>query len=96
MYPDYESFAYVVYPEFAIFALFVSGVSGVLASIVLKLPVRRAAIATGALLGAAVSLITVYALGHLNFENSFGTAVIVAVFLPVVHQFYRFRQMGAK
>lgn len=33
-------FSYVVYPEFAVIALVISAIAGVLASILLKLPVR--------------------------------------------------------
>jgi hypothetical protein len=95
MFPVPESFGYVVYPEFAVFAIFISGVSGVLVSMILKLRVRGNAIAKDAFLGATASVITVYALGHLGFEYSFVTAILVAVLLPALHEFYRYKRMRA-
>jgi hypothetical protein len=94
MYPNYDTFAWVVYPEFFIFALLVSGVSGVLASLALKLRIRAARITKDALLAATVALITVCGLGYLRFKYAFVTAVIVAVFLPTLRQFSRLKGPG--
>jgi hypothetical protein len=93
MFPVPASFDYVVYPEFAVFALFISGVSGVLVSMILKFRVRGTAMAKDAFLGAAASVITVYVLGHLGFDYSFVTAILVAVLLPALHEFYRYKHM---
>ena len=95
MYPNYESFAPVVYAEYFAFALLVSGISGVLVSLILKLRVRRAAIAKDAFVGATVSLITIYTLGHLDFEYTFITAVVVAVLVPTLQEFYRSKHPGS-
>ena len=71
MYPDYESFAWVAYPEFLIFALILSGISGVVASALLRLRIRGSMIARDASLGGFVSLVVVYALGRMDFEYTF-------------------------
>ena len=95
-YPGMESFAYVVYPEFFILALLISAVSGVLVSLILKLRIHAAAIAKDAFLGATVSVITVYTLGHLGFEYNFVAAIIVAVVLPALHEVHRSKQVRAE
>jgi hypothetical protein len=81
-YPGMESFAYVAYSEFFVFALLLSGVSGVLASMILKLRIRAAAIAKDAFLGAITSVIAVYALWRFEFQYNFVVATIIAVVLP--------------
>jgi hypothetical protein len=41
-------------------------------------------------------LTTVYILGHMGFEYSFVAAIVVAVALPIPHQFLRSKRLRAK
>lgn len=95
MYPNYETFAHVVYGDFLVFALLVSGLSGLIAALLLRLRVRTIGVVTDALVGAIFSLVTVYALGHFGFEYSFSTAVVVAIILPTLLGFYRSKRGGS-
>ncbi len=85
-------FSYVVYPEFAVIALFIGAITGSLVSIILKLRVRGSAIVKDALVGASGAVITVYVLGHLEFESGFIAAIIVTVVLPILHELFRFNR----
>jgi hypothetical protein len=95
-YPGMESFAYVVYPEFFVLTLLGSGVAGVLVSLILKLRIRALAIAKDAFLGATMSLIAFYTLWRLGFQHSFVAAIVIAVVLPTLHEFYRSKQVRPK
>jgi uncharacterized membrane protein YeaQ/YmgE (transglycosylase-associated protein family) len=72
--------------------MIISVVSGIAASMILKLRVRGAGIAIDAFLGATASVITVDALWQLGFRYNYVAAIIFAVVLPSLHQFFRSRR----
>jgi uncharacterized membrane protein YeaQ/YmgE (transglycosylase-associated protein family) len=82
-------FSYVAYPEFALIALIISAIAGVLVPILLKLPVRTAAVAKNAVWGATGSVTAMYVLGHLEFEYAFVAAITIAVALPALLEWFR-------
>jgi uncharacterized membrane protein YeaQ/YmgE (transglycosylase-associated protein family) len=86
MFPVDPSFVYVAYLLCAIIGLVLGLVSGVLVSMLLKLRIRRTAIAMDALLGATGSVIAASGLWRLGFQHPFIAAIISAVVLPGLHQ----------
>jgi hypothetical protein len=96
MYPDYDRFAYVVYPEIAIVVLAISSISSLFASRVFRLQTVATPVAVGGLIGAAAAFTAVYVFGHIGFEYSFITAIVVAVALPILHQFLRSKRVRAR
>jgi hypothetical protein len=65
---------------------------GILVSILLKLPIQASAVAADAFVGAAASVITADALWRLGVHYNFIAAVILALVLPALHEFYRFKR----
>jgi uncharacterized membrane protein (UPF0136 family) len=88
------SFVYVAYLECAAIGLILGVVSGILVSIFLKLRIRGRSISLDGFLGATVSVLIVSVLWHLGFRYNFVAAVLFAIAVPALHQFYCFRRQG--
>jgi hypothetical protein len=98
-YSDYSGFILPAFLQFTLIALLLSTASGVLTSLVLKVRVKGGAIAKDALLGAVGSVIALYGLWRLWSQDDWGpftTGIVVAIVIPILREFYRFKRAGRK